>query len=207
LDISENPEVLIMVKEWLYEQDDKRKWLRSLRVAFAKADACGKGSVDMKGMAKVLQETNVVIHDGDLDSLVSILNSSAHEGELHYPHLLRLWDITMSCPQEDGHTLIKKLLHYVGKTSTMRLRWVRRFRKQCLEADKYRGGLLEPEIVQSLLNQSGGGDALNSKELKALTDAFVTEDMEGVAYRYLLRTLSQVSRPARNVLKASTRAE
>ena len=181
-----------MAKDWLYEQDDKRKWLKTLRGAFAKADPSGKGSVDMKVLAKVLQEAHVVLGDGDLQGLSGFL-SGPHEGELYYPRLLRLWDIVMSCPQEDGHSLIKKLLAYVGKTTTMKLRWVRRFRKQCLENDKYRGGLLEPEVVQSLLSRNDGADALSSKELRALVDAFVTDDMEGVAYRYLLRTLSQVS--------------
>jgi hypothetical protein len=186
-------EIIRSMKDLFYGHHDKRKWLQMLRVTFIKVDPVGKGTVDRKTLAKVLRGAKLDVGEAELEQLVAFLKSP-HEGQFAYSKLLRVWDNTLACPKEEAHEIMKRMLAYVGKTSSMRLRWVRRLKKQCTELDKYRRGLLELAEVAALLRDTDGASVLKPGEDKLLADAFMTEDLEGVAYRQMLRTFSQVGR-------------
>lgn len=206
-DESKHADVIKSMKELFYGQDDKRKWLRMLRLTFAKVDPSGRGSVDRKTLAKVLKGGKLPVSEKDLAELSAFL-ATGDDGQLGYPRLLRVWDAVLDCPKEQAHELMARLLDGVSRRSTpsTRLRWVRRLRRVLTDVDKYRTGVLEPDQVVRLIHKAadadeaaGGGSSLSlsTSQLKALVQAFTTDDMEGVAYRPLLRTLTQVRSSSR----------
>lgn len=68
----------------------------------------------------------------------------------------------------------------------------RRCKRECIEIDKYRGGLIESHRVREILQEGGIDQALNKSEWVELIEAFELDDGEGVAYRLMLKAFSQV---------------